>query len=136
MIGQNVDESLPFRELGIEYAMIAMCTDYSTTPPRGEKSGRHQIVGDTAALTAQAAFYLLDDAIKDGYIMNAQKKIQPLWMEQDVHFPTLLSYSYKNGQPKIPRPILAQMIAKDLGIDIKEHMATYIAETEQRNALK
>lgn len=114
VILMTAGEAYLARELGMEYCNIAHCTDYSSSPPAGGSTVRHDIVGDISKMTGHAVRILLQHVLEN-WNPGEERTVKPAWREQDIDLEYLASPSNREGMPKQPRRILANMIAEYLG---------------------
>lgn len=103
LIGMTPREGFPANELGIDYAVLLNCSDHSSMP--GRPPVTHELVGGTLNVTGEAAFMVLEEAVRrvpENY--KSQSRI-PIVSEKDFNHDQVV----QNGSP-----YLAQIIQKEL----------------------
>lgn len=102
LIGMTPREALAAAEMGIDYAVLANCSDHSTYP--GHPPVTHEQVGQTLNTTGATAFMVLEEAIRlipEDY--KPQSRI-PIVSEKDFNHDQVV----ENGSP-----YLAQIIEQE-----------------------
>ncbi len=104
-IGMTAREAFAFKELGLDYALLSICTDYSSSPPDKGSTVNHSGVKDVMQITGRAAFAILSAAISlipDSYVRQSRIYVN----KDDVN----ISFLSGNGKDD-----LVSAICKDMG---------------------
>jgi 5'-methylthioadenosine phosphorylase len=126
VVGMTAREAILARELGMDYSVVAMVTDYSSLlPPDGTfRTVDHEDVAEVAEVTAKSAFYVIENALLK-WNPNYEKSKKINIRAKDVDFKYILSDRVREEEkltdiPKIPRVYLAAHIAKRTNTDINK----------------
>ncbi|MBT4351241.1 hypothetical protein HOD20_01810 [archaeon] len=147
VIGQTKRELYLARELGMDYVSLAMVTDNSSlisemegkTP---EKAGSHEEVSAVVPVMSDAAFYIIENALKNWDNTYTPKTTIPAHFPKEVDFLYLLSRKERVPdadmiyQPKNPTPILAEIFANHFNLDITHGLNKFYAQPENSNRIK